>query len=178
MKHNCETYERLLADVLQDEKVIALKARVKERCHEELARRRRLRLLRWFVPAAAAALLLVMVKVIWRGDGEFVPLQPRALPAYYVSSVPLSPGQIVTTRVHEGLIVTTHTPAVVVTTTEGAAVPRIGDDEMLAFFAGAPVALVTTGKDSKKLVFLDPADEERFMGRFAERRSEPSNGWH
>jgi len=39
------------------------------------------------------------------------------------------------------------------------------DAELLAMFPDAPVALATLGNGHKRLIFLRPADAERFTGR-------------
>ena len=150
----------LLDDVFQDEKLEALRQSIQEGCRKELARKRRTPFQWWYVPAAAV-LLFVLVRLLVSTEDRISPYSPGPSTGgedkpYYVKTVPLSKDVIVRSRSAEYLAVST---------TDFQPVNSITDEEMLAFFAGTPCGLIPTGDHRKKLVFIHPEDEERFLGK-------------
>ena len=148
-----EGRDELLEDVLKDEKLEALRQRVLRRSRKELALKRRSPFRWWMVPAAAAAVFLLVE--LWNlvevpGPSVIDEMEPRP---YYVHTVPLSQDRLVRTRPLDEIKVSTKeiSPAV-----------RITDEEMLAIFEGVPCGLIQRG-DRKVLVFPRPEDEERFF---------------
>lgn len=153
--------DKLLDHVLKDEKLEALRRSVLERSREELARKRRPRLRWWYVPAAAALLLVLIRIFLPLDDAKSIPLpsDPRSgmdAAPYLVHTAPLADDQMIRSRSFDDLIIETGDcpPALMLT-----------DGEMLALFEGVPCGLMQKDEGRKALVFLHPEDEDRFVAK-------------
>jgi hypothetical protein len=173
MKQRSEL-EPLLEDVFLDERVESLKASIRSACMAELSGKRGHRFRWWLVPAAAAV-LLVALRVFVILEGEIpAPVQPDT-PSYYVFTRPLDSGRLVTTsssavephRVHarsdRHFLVSRQEVVDVVRTEPTGRIGTLTDEEMLALFAGIPCALIEKGDNRKALIFIHAEDESRFM---------------
>ena len=80
--------------------------------------------------------------------------QQPEFPLVVIRTQPLSPGVLVTSA--------PLTQTEIVSTVAGL-YRIIGDDELLALAAPAPVALIRCGPDCAQLVFANPADRERLL---------------
>jgi hypothetical protein len=170
--------DRLLTDVLLDDKLAALRASVRADAHSELVRRRR-RPQRWILLPAAAAILLAMLKLfVWTSDVDTTPASPvAAQKTWFLETAPLAAHQLVTTPAsgttvsvvrtesHVGLGVSTRPSKVAVMAIPSRPVDHVDDQELLAMFPGAQRGLIEMDEGRKELKFFDPADEARFLAR-------------
>lgn len=107
---------------------------------------------KWIALAACVAFLPAMLL-----DKDAPPAvavsaaKKTAAPVHYLTSRPLKPEQILTSRPISGIVVATdHTKKF----------PAISDNELLALFPNSPAVLAG---NSTRLLFLDPRDSKRFF---------------
>lgn len=163
-------HEQLLNDVLLDEKLADLKAKVLGQCLGELKRRHNRSYGVCIVTAAAAILFLALV--LRRDAAPPKPVDRPSTPDYVVQTVPLSARQIVRTAV-SCETVRTQTNACAVQNTSIASdlkvqerykVARLNDTEMLQFFDGASCGIIRPQGGRSRLVFFNPEDAKRYLG--------------
>ena len=170
----------MLDDVLHDGELDALKEELRLRCTAELARKRRNRLKVWMIPAAAALLLVVFRLILWVDGQAGVTSFPGAtamarMPSYFVQTSPLAASErlstgdffdqadMVHTPVDRELSVNTIGAPERVSTKAAPRVTRLTDREVLAQFPDLPCGFLGTGMGNKILIFLDPEDEEKYF---------------
>jgi hypothetical protein len=156
--------QRLLADVLSDERSDALRERLLGQTLGLVRGRRR------FQQARRTALVLAVVAglglVLWRTLPPSAMVPPTERRSYVeVRSRPLQPVALVITRAFDPARVVASVPlSVVVQTAAGdGRVREINDAELLALTGPKPAALVRRGAHSAELVFASPADEEELV---------------
>jgi hypothetical protein len=159
--------EELLGELIAQEDYAAFRARLLEHGLGEVRRRRRIRRAGQVLAMAACLVVMAGVSLVaLRRPG----LRPARLPCELVHSAPLRLGEIVTTTGLMTAPVTTTTSApaqireIVRTDPLSQGPDLISDQQLLAFFEGHPLALVSQGIGSKQLRFLDPNDEAMFLG--------------
>jgi len=171
-----EGMHALLEEVFSDPETEALRVSIRAACSRELELRRRSRALRWLVGAAAAAVLVAVLRLfVHTGAGPLEePPRLEESPSYLVATRPLPQGLIVSTKPMEGesFLVRTDATAPMTQGALLAAVVRtrpldptilLTDGELLAMFGGAPCGLTKAPDGGKRFFFLRPEDEERFF---------------
>jgi hypothetical protein len=166
--------QELLEDVLHDERVESLEASIRLACRAELARKRQPWFRWWLVPAAAAILLIALRLFVFTGSETLAPMRTDSH-SYYVFTAPLDNEQLVTTpsrtaeayrirtRSKQDYLVSGHGFVEKVRSSPTDLLEEITDEEMLTLFAGIPCGLIERGDDRKTLIFIHPEDENRFM---------------
>jgi len=144
----------LLDEVLHDEALARLRAKLHLRCLDALAQRRRRRRRIWLAPVAASLLAVVWLgyKALHRPEPAPDPSRP---PTYLVATAPDKKVSTVS-----GPPTTTFE---VVRTDRKRRVADIDDQAMLALFPDVPRALVRDEGAGKRLVFLRPGDRRRLF---------------
>jgi hypothetical protein len=115
------------------------------------------------VGRSGLVLAVVAVAVTIFLHGPMTPLnrveQESALPI--IHSQKLNPDMLLATRQSVPQVVSSKLTYAVLNTQAGG-FKILGDDELLAFLAGHPAALVRRGNGSADLVFVNPADKDGF----------------
>jgi len=165
-----KTREKLLHDILFDEEVVAFTETLKARCHKELAYKRQPMARKKWIILAAAAVLLIVLRLGFLTDERdrtllVPPLSDIDLRSYYVSTIPIAEEQLVSTPAlaWDRYVVHTEFSLVAVRTQPLKEFQKLTDEEMLAMFPGTPMGLKKTGKKQKKLLFLKDEDQALYM---------------
>lgn len=160
--------DRLLTEILVHESYATFRAQLLDKSLVEVRRRRWMHRGNQLLALAAClvimgCLALVVLRTPGPGQAKF--------PGGTVRSVPLTSREVVNTTGLMATLVNT-TPGgfaradieVVRTRTQPSGPYFISDQQLLAFFAGRPIALVNHGAGNKQLWFLNPEDEAALMG--------------
>ena len=166
--------DRLLDDVLRNESYVAFRAELHQKSLAEFRRQRWVKTRNQLLAVAAcvAAILGLYLLLTPRPATTATEAQPVVAT---IRSKPLSKDQIITTgRLAATLVTTmpqdlrlTFQPASIEVVRTGdrlEPVATISDEQLLDFFQGRPIALITRGPGTKTLVFLDSDDQARFFG--------------
>jgi hypothetical protein len=133
-----------------------------------LAARRHRRVRQWSRSAAAVAVILGGPLALWtftRPQEKPPGVKPPLV--QMVSSQPLSPGQVISTRQGATPVIATSGQAVRRVETTSAAPPckLLTDEQLLALFAGQSPALVRHDTSAAELILAAPVDEGDGNGR-------------
>ncbi|MFH2002098.1 MAG: hypothetical protein ABIK28_20660 [Planctomycetota bacterium] len=177
-------YDKMLDDVLIDEDLTAFRESLRRACGEKLKARKPATVRTWIIPLAAAAMLLVMLKVFFitsepkpigaspeenllaeQRPSFFV--APSAFPAeIFLSSASIDMGDwICGEDPVPDLMVKTDTAPPIHVEPQVENDLAITDQEMLALFDDAPCGLVDSPGKGKTLIFMNAEDENRFMAK-------------
>lgn len=151
--------ERLLSDVLHDQTYLDFRAQLRQTMLGELRRQRRARRSKQLLALAACLALVLGVQRILTFNHQ-TNVQPTRIAV--VRSVPLKPGQIVTTGLHASALamVQSHDLELssvrfgIVETRAVLPTDTLTDEQLLDLFKGRAVALVSSSR-GKQLLFLD-----------------------
>ncbi len=155
--------ERLLNDVLgvDDE---AFRESLFGETLRVAGRRRRLRQLR--LGASALATLVALALVCWRT----IPPRPQAQTAEkksyeVINTRPLPSVMMVVSKplTASEIVVSFSNVQIIQTADNHQSPPELDDRELLSLVGSAPAALVRNGEHTAQLIFLNAADEERFL---------------
>jgi hypothetical protein len=164
--------DRLVDDILLNESYASFRASLYESTLAELrATRRSKRRTQFLALAACVPFALILFSVL--SPNRFTKTEPQPFDVI-VRSVPLSADQIVSTRDKAVARVLTKpmkvnpvtglgSVDVVRTDYQAAAAESISDEQLLSLFKDHPVALVSAIGGARRFIFLDPADQTRFV---------------
>lgn len=183
-------YEKMLDDVLLDEGLHAFRDSLLNESFGALKDNRRKTTLRWIVPLAAAALLLVVFRAFFltcqpepyspSGKKELV---AETKPAFYMNTADYmnrtEPAyemfiQNISLEDHEWLcradspndvLIDSEPETAYLIESPGFHDFKITDSEMLALFVGIPCGLAETKGQGKRLIFMNEEDESRIVAK-------------
>jgi hypothetical protein len=142
----------LLDDVLHEGAYTGFREELLRKVEVEARRKRFARGARWIALAAGIAILFVLPKA--PSPVPVVGVRMVADNPIVIRTAPLKISQVLESRAIPNLVIETdHTQL---------AAP-ISDSELLALFPKKPVGLASTVTGARRLLFLNPADERRFM---------------
>ncbi len=169
---------RLLDSVLKEGAYQELREKTRIRCLREMAKRRKLFVLRRILIVAACLVATIGALTLLFPPRPGIHRhstadRPETRPAWYVGSGTLRSGQLVRTRPMADVVQSAAGKQVRGCEPCTAAIVRscscedvlLTDDELFTCFEGKPVALVLESSTRKCLVFLDPADRVLFYGQ-------------
>ena len=158
--------EKLLAEVLAEASPADFRAALLAETLR-LAHRRRLLRQTWQAVGVLALISLLAVLVAQQFS-KLTPVAPPPLTTtiakrsyQLVRTQPLSASALISTRNQVSLAVPISKVTEVATT--GGGFRSINDDELLAFLADKPAALIRTGPHSEELVFANPDDQRKLL---------------
>jgi hypothetical protein len=156
-------HERLLADALAEDSPAGFRDALLGETLRHVGRRRHWRQTRrGLAGLAMLALLGMLVRLIMPPASPVLPI--AATGCEIIHTQPLPANALVTTQpfAADRLFASVATVNVIHTPTAAGDYLEIGDDELLAFVAPRPVALVGCGPQCKQLIFVNPEDAMGF----------------